>query len=65
VGLLLVHGEVAVLGGRGLLTQAVAVGREDGEQLLLLLLGLGQVGGGSGEEHQPLSITTRPVQMGG
>lgn len=39
VGLLLVDGEVAFLGGRVSLTEAVPIARKDGQQLLLLLLG--------------------------
>lgn len=41
VGLLLVDGEVAFLGGRVSLTEAVPIGSKDGQQLLLLLLGFG------------------------
>ena len=58
MGLLLVHGEVAVLSGRSLLTQAVPVGREDGEQFLLLQLGLGQVEGRGAEDGEALLTGT-------
>lgn len=63
VRLLFVHGEVAFLGGRRLLLEAVAVGCKDGQQPLLLLLGFRQVGGRSGQENE--ALRTKSVFNGG
>lgn len=52
--LLFINGEVAVLGGRCFLMEAVAVRCEDGQQPLLFLLCLRQLSGRSGQDNKAL-----------